>query len=531
MPSSLNPLTYIKTFKEFSLKTETDCQRAEIFSYFAADRLIWVYDDGKKGCWWFYNNCVWKRDPSGTYARRVAHDLFNAIQDRFSKIIMAYRSLSERKSKGLTDKEKNQLTKLSSMMNVINRFGSSTSVKHMIEESTEMMSVSVDVFDDNPYLVNFKDGTIDLHDYSFHDHDPSDMLTQVMGCSYNGEEYFDRFNQFLGEIFKGDNQMIEYVQKIFGYSLFGQAPLEKFFIFYGATTRNGKSTILTTIQSVMGDYAAATKAETWALKTQSDSGKASPDLAKLQKSRLVVTEEPNSRLNLNLALIKGVTGNDVISTRELYRSEKSWIAGFKLIFNTNFLPVFNDTTLFDSKRVNVIKFNRHFEEDEIDATLKDQFREPAVKTAIAHWMIEGYKKYKSDGLSAPQSVIDATEAYQFDGDKIHQFFVEAMEINADARIKGSDVYRAYTLYCQLNGLRALSKQNFFQELRKRDVLQKSATINHATCRNVVVGFQFNHDWILEMNPNSDYAAAAKAKPSAFQEKIMNDTRIDNLKVS
>jgi P4 family phage/plasmid primase-like protien len=519
MPSSLNPLKYINNFKEFSIKTETDCQRAELFAYYAADQLIWVYNDGKKGCWWFYDGCVWSRDPSGTYARRIAHDLYASIKRRFSKLIDAYNFLKGRKTKGLTDNERDQLSKLSSMMTVINRFGSSASAKHFITESTEMMSVSIDVFDSDPYLVNFEDGTLSLRDYSFHDHDPSDMLTQVMGCSYHGTERSERFDRFLNEIFQSDKDLIDYVQKVFGYSLFGQAPLEKFFIFYGATTRNGKSTILTTIQSVMGDYANATKAETWALKTQSDSGRASPDLAKLQKSRLVVTEEPNSRLNLNLALIKGVTGNDVISTRELYSNEKSWIAGFKLIFNTNFLPVFTDTTLFDSKRVNVIKFNRHFDENEIDTTLKDRFRNPETKTAIAHWMVEGFQKYQKFGLTAPQSVIEATEAYQFEGDKIHQFFAEAMVKDLNSKIKGSDVYRAYTLYCSLNGLKPLSKQNFFQELRKREIMTNTATINHKTYRNVVIGRRFSHDWILDVNPNTDYAAAA-----------FNDEQITNLKV-
>ena len=56
-------------------------------------------------------------------------------------------------------------------------------------------------------------------------------------------------------------------------------------------------------------------------------------------------------------------------------------------------PNVNDMTLFQSGRLKIIPFNRHFEEGEQDQGLKGQFAKPENLSGIFNWCLEGYKKF------------------------------------------------------------------------------------------------------------------------------------------
>jgi putative DNA primase/helicase len=68
----------------------------------------------------------------------------------------------------------------------------------------------------------------------------------------------------------------------------GETDLECFFILYGSTTRNGKSTLTETIAYILGDYARTIQAQTLA-KRPPDGSAATPDIARLKGARLVNT--------------------------------------------------------------------------------------------------------------------------------------------------------------------------------------------------------------------------------------------------
>jgi phage/plasmid-associated DNA primase len=65
----------------------------------------------------------------------------------------------------------------------------------------------------------------------------------------------------------------------------------------------------------LGTYAVSVRAETLAIKNNTDSWTASPDIAKLAGKRLAVASEPQKRMALDVALQKSMTGRDTISAR------------------------------------------------------------------------------------------------------------------------------------------------------------------------------------------------------------------------
>ena len=154
-----------------------------------------------------------------------------------------------------------------------------------------------------------------------------------------------------------------------GYALSGDTRFECLFILFGATTRNGKGTLMESVLSVMGDYGSTVRPETISMKQNVSSQNPTEDIARLAGIRFANISEPSKGLLLNAAQVKSMTGNDTLNARFLHENSFDFRPQFKIFMNTNYLPVITDITLFSSGRIMIIPFERHFEENEQDKTL------------------------------------------------------------------------------------------------------------------------------------------------------------------
>lgn len=225
------------------------------------------------------------------------------------------------------------------------------------------------------------------------------------------------------------------MQKSLGYGLTGDTRYECMFFYYGATTRNGKGTLMESTLHVMGDYGLTVRPETIAAKPSANSQNPTEDIARLAGVRFANISEPRRGLVLNEAQIKSMTGNDTLNARFLHENSFDFKPQFKLYVNTNYLPAITDMTLFSSGRIVIIPFDRHFEEWEQEQNLKAEFSRPEAASAILNWLIEGYTLLQEEGFIQPKSVKDATMSYQHDSDKMELFVEEFLEEENDAECR------------------------------------------------------------------------------------------------
>lgn len=333
-----------------------------------------------------------------------------------------------------------------------------------ISDAQSVYPVDMAAFDNNPYLLNCKNGTLDLQKMEFRTHSPEDMLTKITNVAYAPEAVSSRFLRFVEEIMSGDREKASFLQKALGYGLTGDTSHECMFILHGATTRNGKGTLMESVLSVMGNYGLSVRPETIAAKPNASSQNPSEDIARLAGVRFANISEPRRGLVLNEAQIKSMTGNDTLNARFLHENSFDFKPQFKLYINTNYLPVINDMTLFTSGRVVIIPFDRHFEAEEQDKGLKAEFSRPEVQSAILNWLVTGYQKLREEGLSQPRSVREATSAYEHDSDKIRLFAEDCLEACDGAETKTSAIYLEYQNWCRNNGCFPENNRNFKQAL-------------------------------------------------------------------
>lgn len=342
----------------------------------------------------------------------------------------------------------------------------------ILKDAASVRPVMSDDFDRQPYLLNCQNGTLDLNTLEFREHRAADMLSRVAAVSYDPTATAPRWERFIDEVTDGDRETARYIQKAAGYALTGSTRHECLFILFGATSRNGKSTLLETIAAMMGDYAATANPETFTKKDRANDNTASEDVARLAGVRFVTVGEPPRGMELNAALVKRLTGNDTIKARRLYEKSFEYHAQFKLFFNTNHRPRVDDMTVFESERIKMIPFNVHFTQARRDPYLKDTLQTPESLSGVLNWCIEGLRALREEGFNVPPAVAQATDEYRRKQDKLLQFLEEKTEENPAFECLLMELHTAFANWCSASGLMSVSVPRFRELLEERQIHTK-----------------------------------------------------------
>ena len=403
--------------------------------------------NSERGIWFVYDGVVWQPDMENLKVAELAKYLADKLY------LFALKITEEDVRKRFIDRvRKLQLRKHRDTM---------------LKDAKSVFPLSMKQYDQDIYLFNCKNGTLDLRTMEFREHRPEDFLTKVSPVIYDPDADCPRWRTFITEIMQGDKARADYLQKAIGYSLTGDTRMECLFNLYGPTSRNGKGTTMESILRIMGEYGKNADPTMLQAKFNSQSGGPSEEIARLAGSRFVNISEPEKKITLDAALTKRLTGNDTITARYLHENSFEFRPNFKIFINTNHRPNITDLTLFESGRIKIIPFDRHFEENEQDKDLKSTFAKPENMSGILNWMLEGYKLFRSQGLAMPDSVVQATTDYQIFSDKMGQFFDECIEEKEGCELRRGAVYTRYKEWCGENGYRAEAAKNLNQDIEKR----------------------------------------------------------------
>lgn len=416
--------------------------------------------------WYFYNGKFWEEDIGNMKVSRLAKELYDSICEC---------------NLNLLDKE--AISFYSKLGNLRNR-------KIMIEDARDKYHISSNLLDSNQYLFNCQNGTFNLKTFKLQEHNPNDLISRISNVTYNENVNSTLFREFIDTVLENDVEKIKYIQKLFGYSLTGNTFLEEFYILYGPTTRNGKSTLLESFSYVLGNakgYAIPTNAESFSTNNITNGKQASGDIARLKGFRFVNIDEIPENMILNVSQIKKLTGRDTITARKLYKDEFDFIPEFKLFFNVNHLPIINDTTLFDSDRVKVIKFNKHFSKSEQNPNLKNQLKSDECVNEIFNWSLEGLKQFNLEGAIAPPIIVADTAEYQQSSDIFKNFMADCL-IASSKNETAKTIYEGYKNWACSNNYKIMNKTEFFSKLKLNHIFAQYGTVDGKTCSNVVIGY-------------------------------------------
>lgn len=341
-------------------------------------------------------------------------------------------------------------------------------------QTAEGISVLSDEFDRDQLLLNLANGTYDFRTATFREHRPEDRITKVVPVAFDPEAKAPlweallqrAFSRRTDEGFVRQPELEDYFQRVVGHMLTGKANEKAMFVAYGPKD-TGKTVITEILLALFGDDYSQTASQDAVMSKEGRSGNSyTGDLAAMRGKRLVIVSETSAGQQLNVGLVKAMTGRNPISARYLFKEQFTFVPEFKLLIETNNRPGIPETSDAIWERVKLIPFTNVVPKDEQDKDLPDKLR--AELPGILNWALQGCAEWQKQGLNEPSVVTRATDEYRETEDRLSEFFEERLNFSdPKGRARKGDVYEDYSEFCQRRGQRALSSKNFTNQLKER----------------------------------------------------------------
>ena len=225
------------------------------------------------------------------------------------------------------------------------------------------------LFDTDQFLLGLPDGLVaDLRQGGIRRMLREDYVSRVLSVAPDAAHPTPRWTAFLDEITLGDSALADYLRQLAALCLTAY-PQQTIFCLHGSG-RNGKGSYLRILEGILGSMARMLRPRELAeSKFGDDNNKRL--MSNVEGARLVAVMEAKSD-NLDLALLKTLTGGDTQNGASLYENARQVRPTWKLLLISNEKPKFPVDSAI-RPRVKLIPFLANFEgreEASIDATMR-----------------------------------------------------------------------------------------------------------------------------------------------------------------
>jgi putative DNA primase/helicase len=394
------------------------------------------------GKWLVWDETQWAVDETGE------------IEQRAKETVLALL----REATKITDREKSE-----KLFKYALQSQSAPRIKAMIELAKTEPSIPVlpEQLDADPWLLNVRNGTLDLRAGELREHRREDLITKLAPVAYDPQAVCPTWVAFLCRILAEDEALLRYVQKAVGYALTGSTDEQCLFILHGSGA-NGKSTFLNTVSTMLGDYAQQTPTDTLLVKRADG---ISNDVARLHGARFVSAMEVENGRRLAEAQVKQLTGGDMIAAHYLYREFFQFRPAFKLFLGVNHTPGIQGTDHGIWRRIHLVPFMVTIAKEDQDKRLGEKLQ--AELAGILRWAVEGCMAWQAEGLEPPRAVAEATREYQAEMDAFARFLAGECVISPELRVATGQLYDRYKAWCALTDESPVSQRALATVLKDR----------------------------------------------------------------
>ena len=516
-----------KANKSFSnlLSCPNDYDFACLFVALIGDDLMYQPQTDKEDeKLYLYHENKWKEDIKPHYLTKKI--IFNVLSKyTINQNIEYYKLLAEIDKDEDEDKYESILKKVRKAQDIIFRLkqvGTKDTIVKAVKEELAGTENKIE-FDKNPDLFSFNNKCFDLRTNKEHIPTKHDYILMRTGDDYKEptKEQMDKIKELV-ELVLPDPEVRKCYMSILRSGMRGQT-LEKFTMANGCG-RNGKTFLHELVFKFMGNYAIKGNVS---IITQKMKSGPNPELANLDKKRLVLWAEPEENQSIQISTMKDLTGGDTITAKQCHSNKTEQIN-----HGTHIMEL-NERVGFDGKlnlavveRMIDVEFPSFFTYDPIQYNdpefnnghcykRDDSLKEPKFKDehscALFHYIME----YEGcDELYVAEAVKERTKAYLNSKDEFTSWFSSVYEIawndekdhekGRDMKevIKLSDVYDAYKdgdVYKNMSKkeCRKMTKARFIEifssHINFKHYYSLRTKIEAATYRNVLRGFKRKED--------------------------------------
>jgi len=328
-----------------------------------------------------------------------------------------------------------------------------------IAAALEPFAFTVTDLDADPFLLNCANGTLDLRTMQLRAQAPEDRITKVTRGAYLPGTADVEWSAFIEKVLPDDG-VRGYLQRLAGVSLIGRV-VEHIFTIATGTGANGKGTAYTALLFALGDYGHVAEPDLF-MQAKSNPNGATPAQMGLRGKRLVVVSETERDHKLAVALMKNLTGGDLITARPLYGKPVTFAPSHTALMVTNFLPKVAGDDPAAWRRIRVVPFDVVIPAEERDGRLGERLELDA--DAVLAWMVDGYREYERRGMDAPAGVQAATGNYLKTSDALARFIDECCLVSPHTYATTSDLHERWSAWAIDDGAEPMSLKRFGQAL-------------------------------------------------------------------
>ena len=397
--------------------------------------------------WYLYDETRWARDLDGGIQRRAK---------TAASIIFA-------EAEAETDD-----TRCREIRKHALRSESSASLNAMVNLASTESEVAVlsSRLDADPWLLNVSNGTLDLRTGKLRDHDRTDYITKASPVEWDVGAKCPLWDKFILESMEGDEEVVEFMHRFFGYCLTGLVT-EQVLLFMEGTGNNGKTTALLLLMHVLGDHAIQGAPGLLMVKKHESHP---TEVADLEGARFVACAEVEKGKPFAESLIKQLTGSNPIKARKMRKDVWQFMPTHKICIAANHRPIIkgNDEGIW--RRVIRIPWNRKVPKNERDLFLVDKLKKEAP--GILARLMEGCLQWQKNGLEPPEKVRLATEEYREEMDVLADYMEERCVVGRGQRVIKKQLYLDYVEWCEDMKQRPQNYSLFNRQLSERDFRTK-----------------------------------------------------------
>jgi len=393
---------------------------------YCCDWKTWLWFDGRR----------WAKDDTG-HAAECAKDI--------PRVILREALEASSEARGILAKHATRSASAGSVANAL--------AMAQTEPGIPIMSTALNP---DPWLLNLPNGTLDLRHGTMHPHEPDHLISALAGARYEPEAHLRdtreaaAWHGYLEHVTCGDADLRAWLQRWQGYCLTGDTSEEAWTFFHGIGG-TGKTTLLEVFGRSMGDYCRTINMG--ALMKTYNTSDAKPEIVAAQHARFVKSSEVAKGQAWDEALVKTMTGGEVMSARGLYKDPVEFKPVWKLALCANDQPRVSHDDSGMWRRLREVRFNNPVTEAEKRAAmdaygmpLKDYLLASCLPVVLA-WAVEGCLTWQRQRLGTCGAVDEAVAAYRREMDPLGEWLAE-VTVRPGDRSLFTGTRELYDDYCR-----------------------------------------------------------------------------------
>ena len=335
-------------------------------------------------------------------------------------------------------------------------------------------------------LINVRNGMLDIETMELLPHDPFYHSINQLNVDYKPDANHSRVIESVEEVLidekKPDHSKIKLFWEFLGWTIYnGDVNLKKM-LFLTGSGDNGKSVLLSIINSILGreNYSSLK------LKAIAESQFAASDLfGKLAN----INGDLDSTDITETSLIKQLTGGDVVQVDQKYKEYLKFKNRAKLIFALNELPIVKDYSNAYFERILILNAPNTFKPGmkSYDPNLIEKITTETAKSTILNQSIKGLHRLMNNDwqFTYCKTAESNLREYKVKANPVVAFLEELCNEKIGATVIKMELFDLYKTWSKENGYHAASKSKFLSRVRSNPVInvgEGRKTINGQTFR-------------------------------------------------